>query len=295
MALLVDASYWIYRVHFQPELRVTFLDVGKGNAALVQFPHGQKMLLDGGGFPGGNFDVGKMVVAPFLWQQKIGQVDHLALSHPDADHMNGLGFVAEAFSPEDLWWNGDRAETQAFKRFIRKIQEEGIRRYGPEDLRGGRTIQGGRVEVLHPSVDEGLGFWGDAGIQRNNRSLVLKVSWQGKSILFPGDIEREAETVLLSRQISRLQSDVLLVPHHGAGSSCTKRFLEAVDPSVCIISCGESSYSGLPDEEVLERLEALDCRVYQIDQTGAVTVTIHEGEVEISTFSSGSESLSGSV
>ena len=112
--LVMDVAYWVHRVHFNDHLEVVYLDVGKGNAALICFPDGKKMMIDGGGFSGGTFNVGKMVVAPFLWQSKIGHIDYLVLSHPQADHMNGLRFIAEAFDPKEFWYNGDQVETGTF-------------------------------------------------------------------------------------------------------------------------------------------------------------------------------------
>ena len=77
-------------------MKVTFLDVGQANSALVEFPMGKKMLIDGGGFPRDHFDVGRMVVAPYLWHSKIRRIDYLVLSHPQADHMNGLRFIVDS-------------------------------------------------------------------------------------------------------------------------------------------------------------------------------------------------------
>ena len=97
LILAGDMAYWTYRTHFNPSMKVTYLDVGQGNAALIQFPGSERMLIDGGGFPGSDFDIGEMVVAPFLLRSKILRIDTLVLTHPDADHMERSSFYCRPF------------------------------------------------------------------------------------------------------------------------------------------------------------------------------------------------------
>ena len=151
--ILGDVPYWTYRVGFHPSFEVTFLDVGQGNAALVSFPGGKKMLIDGGGFSSGDFDVGKMVVAPFLWHNKIGKIDYLVLSHPEADHMNGLRFIAEEFGPEEFWHNEDQVQTPSLGT-DEIIRDKSIKEKLPADLKEGMKINGALVEILHPPTVE---------------------------------------------------------------------------------------------------------------------------------------------
>ena len=152
--ILGDVLFWTYRVGYHRGFEVTFLDVGQGNAALISFPGGKKMLIDGGGFGSGDFDVGKMVVAPFLWHNKIGRVDYLVLSHPEADHMNGLRFIAEEFQPKEFWHNEDQVETGAFKELMTIIKDKKIREKHPAELKEGMKINGALVEILHPPTGE---------------------------------------------------------------------------------------------------------------------------------------------
>ncbi len=109
--IAADVVFWVYQTHFNHRLRVTYLDVGQGNAALIQFPGKQRMLIDGGGFHRGTFNVGRMVVAPALWHSKIRRIDYIVLSHPQSDHMNGLRFIASHFRPKEFWYNGDWVQT----------------------------------------------------------------------------------------------------------------------------------------------------------------------------------------
>jgi competence protein ComEC len=269
-----DIVYWVYKTRFNPHLEVTYLDVGQGNAALVQFPGKERMLIDGGGFSGGAFDVGKMVVAPFLLHSKIRGVDYLVLSHAQSDHMNGLRFIAAHFAPREFWYNGVGVKTQSFQELMRILQERNTRKLLPRDLAGGRNISGTRIELLHPPPGTGRSRSSSAGKSLNDSSMVLKLSYGGKSCLFPGDLEREGERRVVLNGGSRLRSDVLLAPHHGGKTSCSQSFLERVKPRACVISSGGGNPFGFPHAETVQRLQAAGSRVLRIDEVGAVRVSL---------------------
>jgi competence protein ComEC len=112
--LVIDAGWWSYQRCFNLALRVTFLSVGEGDAAVVRFPGSRVMLIDGGGSFGGTFDPGERIVAPFLWSQKIMHVDYMTVSHPDRDHFGGLIFIAENFSPSEFWTSGTDSADESY-------------------------------------------------------------------------------------------------------------------------------------------------------------------------------------
>jgi len=284
LLVLLDIGYWTYSVGFSKQLKVTFLDVGQANSALVEFPMGKKMLIDGGGFPRDHFDVGRMVVAPYLWHSKIRRIDYLVLSHPQVDHMNGLRFIARNFHPKEFWYNGDEMEKDSFKELMAIIESKKIKKFLPVDLAGGREINGVKVEIIHPFQHTHSTELFDRGTRLNNKSLVLKISYGGKSFLFPGDLEHQGEEVLVSNAGQVLKSDILLSPHHGSKSSSSKEFLRMVRPRVCVISSGEGNFSNFPHQQTLERLRDIGCRVIRIDQAGAVQCRVGGKKFEISTF-----------
>jgi len=284
--ILGDTAYWVYKVRFSRDLEVTFLDVGQGNAALVAFPGGKKMLIDGGGFSRGSFDVGKMVVAPTLWYKKIGRIDYMVLSHPQADHMNGLRFIAKAFDPGEFWYNGDQVQTPAFRELKAIIRAEKIRELLPGDLGEGLDINGARVEVLHPDP-RARPATGKDGRWLNNNSLVIRITYRGRSFLFPGDIEEPGEEVLLSNVGERVKSDVLLAPHHGSRTSSSIRFLRMVRPRICVVSSREGGAGNFPHKTVLERLRRMGCRVFMISRSGAVEIIVGEDRLEVKTYLEG--------
>ena len=288
IALIVgDVLYWTHRTVFNRTLEVTFLDVGKGNAALISFPGGKKMLIDGGGFSGSDFDTGKMVVAPFLWHNKIGKVDYLVMSHPEADHMNGLRFIAKEFQPEEFWHNEDQVKTQSFKELMGIIHDKKIKEMLPPDLKEGIRINGVLVEILHPMPEVINDRPGKNGRNLNNNSLVLRISYAGKSFLFPGDLEKEGEQEILSNSDKEIQSHVLLVPHHGSKTSSSKAFLEKVKPNICVVSAGKSPSRKSPHPVVHKRLLEMGCKVLSIAKTGAVTIRVEKDRFEVETFLNG--------
>ncbi|MEW6666823.1 MAG: DNA internalization-related competence protein ComEC/Rec2 [Thermodesulfobacteriota bacterium] len=281
LVLASDVGYWVHRTCFHPDLTVTFLDVGQGNSALVQFPGRERMLIDGGGSMRGDFDVGRMVVAPSLLSMKIGRIDYLVLSHPDSDHMDGLLHIASRFNPREFWYNGDRAESEVFQALIETVRRGGMIERLPPDLKEGRQIAGARIDVLHPETGEPPVGSSGRPLLWNNRSLVLKISYEGNTFLFPGDLEAEGEEAVLSRRRPHLRSDVLLVSHHGSRRSSSISFLQQVKPRFSVISARGTSPARLPHFETLERLEGIGSRVLRIDRLGAITFTASKDRMNI--------------
>jgi len=281
---LADIAYWTAKRFGNQELRVTYMDVGQGNAALLELPGGPCMLVDGGGFYDNRFDVGARIIAPFLWRKKIATVETLVLSHPDPDHLNGLLFIARHFNVQEVWMTRDDVSTPTYRDFLEIIGEEEITTLGLKDLMGPRMIQGVRFQVLYPPSDflerKRLHGWRTS----NNNSLVLKASFDQISFLFPGDIEAQAEKELTTLAENNLKSQVLLVPHHGSKTSSTSEFLKRVDPSVAVVSSGWKRMFGLPSQKVLDRYEAIGCPVFRTDLTGAITMTTDGTDLNVKPF-----------
>jgi len=263
------------------------LDVGQGNAALVELPGGPCMLVDGGGFYDNRFDVGKRIVAPFLWRKRIATVEIVVLSHPNSDHLNGLLFVAKHFNVREVWMNGEYAPSQQYQDFLDIISKKDIRIVELEELSRPKTINGVRFQVLYPPGNFLERKTHDVWRTTNNNSLVVKVTFGCVSLLFPGDIEAEAEAELVALAGSSLKSDVILVPHHGSKSSSTQGFLEHVDPNIAVISAGWKNIFGFPHRKILNRYESMGCQVFRTDQSGATTITTDGSHIIVKPFLSG--------
>jgi competence protein ComEC len=250
-------------------LRVTFLDVGQGDAAIVDLPDGSAILVDAGGIVGSPVDVGERVIAPVLRARRRDRLRVVVLSHPHPDHYGGLDRGLAAVRVGEAWdtGQGEREGTGgAYATFLARVRASGAPLLRPPDLCGARAIGGARIEVLapcpSPSPDRGP----------NDNSLVLRITFGRRSILFVGDAENAEERDLLTSAAARLRADVLKVGHHGSRTSSSAAFVAAVAPVEAVVSSGARNRFGHPASSTLATLEAAGAQVWRTDRVGAVVV-----------------------
>ncbi|MBA4394919.1 MAG: hypothetical protein C0407_15310 [Desulfobacca sp.] len=273
---------------FTPSFKATFLDVGHGSSTLIEFPKGQKMLIDGGGSFNPEFDLGERVVGPFLWAKKMTSLDVVVLTHPHPDHLNGLPFILSKFKVKEIWLNGQQLDSEAFHRLEALIEEKKIPVIYPGSGYD-RLISDVRVEVLNsplgPSLKEGSRS--TSWHNQNNDSLVLRLSYKEHHILLPADIQAETERSLLHRR-SPLQSTILQIPHHGSLTSSTIPFIEAVRPIYAVISGRPSPRLPLPRPEVIRRYQERGVIVFRTDRDGAILFDLKPKGWKINSYKRGS-------
>ena len=279
-----DYFYWHYANNLDPDFHVTFLSVGQGDSAVVEFPGGKRMLIDGGGFYNDSFDTGRNIIAPFLWKKKIKRIDYLILSHPHPDHLNGLRFIARNFNVREIWASGQGINLESYNELMDIIEDRGIKKVKMDVNTPTRYINGVRVDIYNPPVP--LFREQEIGLHQslNNNSLVVKLTFKGVSFLFTGDIHEEAENILVEFG-DRLKSTVLKVPHHGSSTSSTKGFLARVQPSYAVFSVGYKNRFGFPKKEVVERYRDLGCKIYQTDRDGAIAMVTDGEELRVKSSS----------
>ncbi len=271
--LAADALYWTHQRFGRRDLRITCFDVGQGSAALLELPGGACVLIDGGGFyDNAVFDVGARIIAPLLWKKKIAAVDALVLTHPNADHLNGLLFIAEHFRVKTVWTNGEPADIDSYRAFRNIIARNRIHAPDYEKIFGVRALSGVRFEVLYPPPDFREKADAEPWRDLNNNSLCVKVRFGRASMLFTGDIMAEAEAELVRMAGGRLKSDILMSPHHGSASSSAPAFLDAVQPDAVVISAGWRNRFHFPAEQTLNAYRERHIRVFRTDRDGAVRI-----------------------
>jgi competence protein ComEC len=248
------------------ELQVTAIDVHQGNATLFRFPGGKTMLVDGGGLPVEGFDIGRSVVAPFLWHEGIRKVDIVALSHVHADHLGGLPFILENFSVSEVWSNGETADSETYRRFLEILRRKGIRHRILKEQEQVMKVGEVGIRLFNPDIQN------VSGENPNEKSLVMQLTFGKVRLLLPGDISAAQEANLLEH-FPDLRSSVLFVPHHGSRISSSMPFLNAVSPQIAVISCGPDNVFGFPHEEVLMRYRTVGSRIFRTDRQGAITLS----------------------
>jgi competence protein ComEC len=246
------------------ELRVSALDVGQGDALLVDLPDGELMVIDGGGLVGSPVDTGERAVLPALRARRRTSVDIAVLSHPHPDHFTGLATVLESLPVKELWDTGQSDEDgpPLARRMVARARSRGTTVRRPEELCGApRRAGGATIEILGPCPGPHL----ERGA--NDNSFVLRISFGSRSALLTGDAEREEEADLLL-DATRLRADLLKVGHHGSRTSTSEAFLRAVSPEAAFVSAGVRNRFGHPHPSTLGKLDAAGVRTFRTDRGG---------------------------
>lgn len=270
---LATAGSVVVRDHLrrgQTALVATFLDVGQGDAAVVEAPGGAVMLIDGGGTRDGLFDTGARIVEPFLRARGIGRLDVVALSHPHPDHLNGLFRILQRFEVGAFWSTGDDGHNPEYGRLIALARSRGI----PCPRVRAAPLGGAWAEPLAPNVDGAVAA--PPGLTVNDASLVVRIALGRHALLFPGDLEADGEGELAGQLAlgHEVAADVLKVPHHGSRTSSSEELLDAVRPRLAVMSLGWHNQFHFPSPEVVARYAARGVETLRTDRDGAVTVTL---------------------
>lgn len=264
-------------------VRITFLDVGQGDCALIELPSGETVLVDGGGTRDNRFDIGRRIVAPFLWDRGVRTIDHMVLSHPHPDHLNGLRFITERFRVAAFWESGrdhDLPEYAELRRILdaRGIPARAIARGDEIPLRAPAVLR-----VLHPDARAGTG--GNAGGYRaeNDRSLVLSFTVRGVIALFTGDVDGDT-LASLSRAGADLRCDLLKVPHHGSRFSPPEAVFRHGRPAAAVASAGRNNPHGHPSDDLVDRCAREGVPLFRTDRHGTVLARIDDTGLHVAAW-----------
>ncbi len=269
---LFAAGTSLYNRFDNSDLCINYIDVGLGDAMLIEAPHGVRLLVDGGGFYGSDFDIGRSVIGPFLLAKKIATLDYVINTHPHEDHLGGLKHVARYFAVQSFMtgWPGLMYSSHNTLQKLLHARDIPLSR-----MKNGEILRIGadtKIEVLNASgPDEDI----------NNSSLVLRVNHGGTSFLLTGDIGEEVERSLIMRGAS-LKSSVLKIPHHGSRYSSSPGFIRAVRPDIAVLSVGPG-IKGIPSPEALARYELLHIPVYRTDHHGCIRICTDGKRITVQT------------
>lgn len=246
-------------------LTVTWLDVGQGDAAVIQCG-GQSMLIDGGKPEKSSY------IYAWLQQHGLSYLDVIVATHVDADHIGGLSGALNYASVGTAYCPETTGTTETFQSFVKYLAQRGKQITVPT---AGETyaLGGAQVQILGPL---------HCAEDSNDNSIVLKVSFGATSFLFTGDAERAEEQDLLNAGVN-IQSTVLKVGHHGSDTSTSYPFLRAVAPQYAVISVGAGNSYGHPTEAVLSRLRDAGVTTFRTDMQGEITAVSDGQTINFST------------
>jgi competence protein ComEC len=245
-------------------LRISLLDVGQGDAILVQLPAGQSLLVDTGGSPG-TFDIGSRVVTPAAWSLGVRTLTWLALTHGDRDHAGGAYGVTEDLQPREIWEGVPVPRHPALTALRDLAADSGV--VWRTVLAGTRVAIGPvTIEALHPAAPD----WERQKV-RNDDSMVLRIQYGGVELLLTGDAGPEFEAHV-PPDLADPPLRILKAGHHGSRTSTSDRLVAAMRPQVALISVGRGNLFGHPAADVIERLRGAGAEIFRTDRDGAISV-----------------------
>lgn len=254
------------------EMQVHFIDVGQGDAILIESPGGETMLVDGG-----TKAAGENLVA-FLKSEKVKELDYVVATHPDADHIGGLIDVFEAYQINNFVNSGKVHNTETYGELLTAAKNEGAKYIQPKT---GDTIKldsSLKVQVLHadPNAED-----------NNDASIVLKVTYNKISFLLTGDADADIESKISAKY--NVASTILKAGHHGSDTSSSINFIKQVKPKATILSYDKDNSYGHPHTIALKNFKTVGTKVYSTAQDGTITVTTNG-----STFTINAKEFKGS-
>jgi competence protein ComEC len=236
-------------------MNVHFIDVGQGDSILIQV-NSKNLLIDSG--PSASKD--KLV--KYLNSLKISKLDYIIATHPHEDHIGNMSYIIDNFEVLNFYAPKVNSNTKAFETMVESLVIKNLKiKVLKPNIKSIDLGENTKVDVFSPISNEYENL--------NNFSSIIKISYGTTSFLFTGDSEELSEKEVLTQGYD-LKSDVLKVGHHGSSSSTSKRFLDAVDPYIAVISVGKDNSYGHPSQEVLSRLK--DLTIYQTDLDGNILI-----------------------
>lgn len=234
---------------------VHFIDVGQGDSILIQV-NSKNLLIDSGP------STSKDKLLKYINSLKISKFDYIIATHPHEDHIGNMSYIIDNFEVLNFYAPKISSNTKAFETMVESLVMKDLKiKVLKPNIKSIDLGENTKVDVFSPISNEYENI--------NNFSSIIKISYGNNSFLFTGDSEELSEKEVLNKGYD-LKSDVLKIGHHGSSSSTSKRFLDAVDPYIAVISAGKDNSYGHPSQEVLSRLK--DLTIYRTDLNGNILI-----------------------
>ena len=264
--------------NIEKDLSIYFVDIGQGDCSFIVTPNNKTILIDGGG--NREFDVGKKVLLPYIFDRGYNKIDYIFVSHFDTDHIGGLLTIMEELKVDRVFIQRQPENSKNYEKFLSIVRKK----YIPVTL----LTQGQKIKVekdlnftvLWPTKENIIE---DKSL--NNNSLVLNLEYKEFSMLFTGDIEKETEEKIVEKyknEKKKLKANILKVAHHGSKSSSTDIILNEINPDIAVIGVGEDNIFGHPSNTTLENLNERNIKYYRTDLNGEISIKINnKGKIKI--------------
>lgn len=269
--LIISFLFGSISLPFRSNFEIHFLDVGQGDSCLIRTTSNKVILIDGGKGINGEYDYGKNVIGPYLLDHGITKIDYVIVSHYDSDHCGGLFYILENFKVNNIIIGKQYSEYVNLMSFLNIQKAKKINLIVVESGSNLNFDKYTNAKVFFPNTKNKI-----YENEINNNSLVFKLYYKNISMLFTGDIEEEAERVLIDLYGENLKSDILKVGHHGSKTSSTREFINFVRPKIALIGVGKNNNFGHPDEDVVCLLESTGSKVYRTDNMGEIIININK-------------------
>lgn len=276
LIIFSNLNYSVMFAKLKDDLLINFVDVGQGDSTLIRYD-GKNILIDGGGSTDNTYNVGENVLLPYLLDKKINRIDYLIFSHFDTDHCQGLIYLIGKIKVKNAILGLQAEDYENYKELLTEAKKKNVNVIYVQKGDKINIQKNLYFDVIWPSSKNLI-----ANNSINNNSLVCKLNFYKFSMLFTGDIEKEAEEAILNNE---LKSTILKVAHHGSNTSTTDEFLEAVSPKIALIGVGVNNKFNHPSDSTIKKLELKKCQIYRTDQMGEISIRVTKnGNIKISKF-----------
>lgn len=239
---------------------------------LIRTEYDINLLIDGG--------EENNILLPYLLSKKVSKLDYVLISHFDTDHYAGVMEIIGKIKIKNILISPQINRTAEFEEFLEKVQKQNIQIIVVKAGDILKIDKNTKLEILWPDMKL------SKNMDLNDNSIVSKITYKDRTLLSTGDISVTVDNLLNSLYSKeKLSTDILKVAHHGSNTSTSEEILEKLNPQIALIGVGKDNKFGHPKQEIIERLESINVKIYRTDLCGEITIKIdNNGNIKIKTY-----------